>query len=165
LRELFKTIELFRIGQARSHSAESQRSTCFRLAHKLPKPLRLAGKIPGSCNGLFLVGIKRDALRHSQTSLRTSFPSSLIGQALNRPPGSSTAHFQLSKSSTGYAFLQVAANSTNPARCLVATDSEYLPVGFRATPLLWEKAGFCGKSACGGLKWRRMRPVSTSLRL
>jgi hypothetical protein len=164
LRELFKTIELFRFGQARSHCAESQRSTCFRLAQNSPKPLGLAGN---NLRGLAMAcssrgprnGVSSGATQRSQTTQRTSFLSSLLGRPYNRPPGSSTAHLQLFKSNMSYSVLQVAPNSTNPARCLVATDSEYLPVGFRATLLLWEKAGFCGKYELWGVKCRRISDV------
>ena len=67
-------------------------------AQHAPEPLRLAGKlVPGSCNGLFSVGfptgVLRSAAAHSSDPTN-QLPHSTLGQA-HRPPGSSTAHFQL----------------------------------------------------------------------
>jgi len=44
----------------------------------------------GSCNGLFSAGFPTGATGESHRTLRTSFPTSLFGQAI-RPPGGSTA--------------------------------------------------------------------------
>ena len=84
---------------------------------RAPKPLRLAGNFSP---GLAMVCSLWDSLQGSKqgswgsaaahsTDPANQLPHSTHRQA-TRPPGSSTAHFQLSKSSTGHSVLQLARN-------------------------------------------------------
>ncbi len=90
-RELFKIIPTYRCRSSRFAQRSISKSNQKTAAQKALKPLRLAGKFPGSCNGFVLCGIPYRGLRGSiSPSPANQLPTSPNGQA-KRPPGGSTA--------------------------------------------------------------------------
>ncbi len=94
---------------------------------------------PGSCNGLFSVGFPTGVQGHlPHLTQRTSFPLPSDG-AGTRPPGGSTAHPQLVKSSTATPGMQAARKPQKSKR--LRPESEYAPPPRLANPPACGKAG------------------------
>ena len=123
---------------------------------KNPEPLGFAGdKTPGSCNGLFSLGIPYSGSRGSCLTLSNEpashFPHRAGHTATGRLHCLLTAYLQLPKSSTGYSLLQTSSEfpGLRPASSLQLPENSNpcgstqpsVPVGNRA--ILWEKPGYC----------------------
>jgi len=128
-----------------SHSAKYQRATSKK------HPSRLGSRELNSrvLQWLVLCGIpyRGSGMRRLRISPdpTNQLPTSLIGQA-KRPPGGSTAHLQLPKSSTRHSQLQVSPESrpAKPASLrLQLSENTDQPKG-RQAPCLW-KGGHNGK--------------------
>ena len=106
----------------------------------------------GSCNGLFSAGFPtgvQGVLFATSTDPTNQLPTSLLGQA-TRPPGGSTAHLQLFKSSTGYILVQLTLQRCfAPNRDLLRISTGRHP---RKPNRLWKHGKICGKRALMAVK-------------
>jgi hypothetical protein len=118
-------------------------------------PLRARGSFsPGSCNGLFSVGFPTGVRGLIPTSPDPSnqlcflLPTSGGAQ---RPPGSSIAHQQLSKSSTSYLRLQLAVGFRSTISLRLVENSNH--IALMQAQHLWETPSSCGKLKRSGVYW------------
>jgi len=116
LREPFKNIELqpfcqaklrFFIGLRAARTLKQHRRIALGNCPNPPWRIRGRSSLPGPAMAFVLCGIPDRGPELSRRTQRTCFPLPSFGQA-NWPPGGSTAHFDLSKSSIGYPLAQLA---------------------------------------------------------
>jgi len=159
LRELFEVIRSYTFKSSTIFSIVPGRYTPPRSPHSakisksdqqnMPEPLRLTGdKLLGPAMGLFSLGIPYRGSGALATPNPTNWlPTSLIGQAL-RPPGGSTAHQQLSKSSTSHSALQLVNIVSAFTRLQLPENSNTSaeaqgPQAVEEGRFLWETRGMC----------------------